>query len=154
MCVTFRGVREGFSEEPVMAEHFGAGVGREHSREREDPARGKDKLRVEELQTGGQHKGGRDKCGGRHETGKQMGVEERESEGSVGHSGRTGSRQTRAEGKRAFQGKNRPHAEAYAGELTPSTMRARDCHIQEYVSEDVPLPVFKVLKGRDRVRKI
>lgn len=75
----FRGVREGFSEEPVMAEYFGAGVGREHSREREDPARGKDKLRVEELQTGGQHKGGRDKCGGRHETGKQMGVEERES---------------------------------------------------------------------------
>lgn len=72
---------------------------------------------------------------------EQMGAEEQES-GFVRPSARTGRRQTRGEDKRTSQGKKRPHAEAYTGELIYSVMRARDSQIQEYVFKECASTLF------------
>lgn len=79
-----------------------------------------------------------------------MGVEGQESEGFVSHSGRTGKRQIGGEGRRTLQGKKRPHAKVYTGELIHSMMGAGDYEIQEYVFEE---RASTQGRERDRVRK-
>lgn len=129
-------------KEPVQAQYSGAWRWQGAFREKKDPARRKDKLPVEEPQTGEQCKCGRDECGGRQSLVSRWGRRNRNQRGFVRPSARTGRRQTRGEDKSTSQGKKRPHAEAYTGELIYSVMRARDSQIQEYVFEECASTLF------------